>query len=262
MKKLFYDLGGKILYKHPVQKILIHNNKAYGVLCKNKKIASDVIVSNADYGHTMTQLLSSCPSKSTLSCSVFVLRLALSTPLSMLSIHNIFIDKDLNKELNATTKNHLPLSPPIYFYYPAAVDDSFREDHMFTINIMIRVPHLGSGMTWDTQTLSHLRTLCLKGLSQITKIQDISSFIISEQMSTPSDLEQQFNYSYGAAFGLAPTLFQSMMFRPQPVAKSIANLYFVGSSIHPGNGASIVMKGAALTTKEILKSIHYLPTYH
>lgn len=262
LEKAFNDLGGQILYKHPVQKILTKNNRAYGVLYKNKKIVSDLIVSNADYGHTMTQLLSfphsylkqkKFCSKLMMSCSVFLLRLVLSTPLPMLSTHNIFIDNHLNRELKATAKKHLPVTPPIYFYYPAAIDDNFKTDQMVTMNIMVRVPHLGSPITWNAQTICSMRQLCLKGLSHITGIDDISPLIVNENISTPLELKQEFNCSYGAAFGLAPTLFQSMMFRPQPVLKSISHLYFVGSSIHPGNGVSIVMKGAELTTKEILK---------
>lgn len=262
LEKAFNDLGGTILFNHPVKQILVHQDKAYGVLCENKKIASDVIVSNADYGYTMTQLLSSPESyfnpkkllpKPTLSCSVFLLRLVLSRPLPMLSTHNVFINKHLSRELKAIIQNHLPSTPPLYFYYPAAVDEHFRSDQMVNIHIMIRVPNLSSHITWTPQNKNAMREICITGLAHITGIPDIEASIVREHMSTPLTLEHEFNYTYGAAFGLAPTLFQSIMFRPQPVAKSVSRLYFVGSSIHPGNGASIVMKGAELTTKEILK---------
>ena len=262
LEKAFYDLGGKMLYKHSVQNILIENNRAYGVLCKNKKIEADIIVSNADYRYTVTQLLSYSNaymnfSKSTaspvMSCSVFMLHLVLSRPLPMLNIHNIYINDHINEEFKATAKGHLPITPPLYIYYPGAIDENFKTDEEFGINMMLRVPNLSSQITWNTQTISTLRTIFLEGLSEITGIKNIHQYIVTEGMSTPLDLRNQFNCAYGAAFGLAPTLFQSIMFRPQPISKSISGLYFVGSSIHPGNGVSIVMKGAKLTTEEILK---------
>ncbi len=262
LEKAFFDLGGKILYKHSVQNILIDNNRAYGVLCKNKKIEADIIVSNADYRYTVTQLLSYSnayinSSKSTappvMSCSVFMLRLVLSRPLPMLNIHNIFINEDLNKEFKATAKGHLPITPPLYIYYPGAIDENFKTEEEFGINIMLRVPNLSSQITWNAQTISTLRAICLEGLSEITGIKNIHQYIVAEGISTPLELRNEFNCAYGAAFGLAPTLSQSIMFRPQPVSKSISGLYFVGSSIHPGNGVSIVMKGAKLTAEEILK---------
>jgi phytoene desaturase len=39
---------------------------------------------------------------------------------------------------------------------------------------------------------------------------------------------------------------QSIMFRPQAKSKQIKNLYFVGSSTHPGNGVTMVMKSAKI----------------
>lgn len=55
----------------------------------------------------------------------------------------------------------------------------------------------------------------------------------------------------GATFGLKPTLFQSNNWRPQAKAKRIENLYFAGSSNHPGAGVPIVLTSAKIAVEEI-----------
>ncbi len=93
-----------------------------------------------------------------------------------------------------------------------------------------------------------MRTLCLKSLAELTKLSSIEAYILHESISTPVDLAQKFNCYQGAAFGLAPSFFQNAWLKPQPICSSIQNLYFTGTSIHPGNGISIVMEGAKIVS--------------
>jgi phytoene desaturase len=76
-----------------------------------------------------------------------------------------------------------------------------------------------------------------------------------ERVMTPKDWETQFNLQYAATFGLKPILLQSNFFRPQTKALKIANLYFAGTSTHPGAGIPIVMKSAKIATDVIMKDL-------
>ena len=69
---------------------------------------------------------------------------------------------------------------------------------------------------------------------------------------TPPDFESKFNAYNGACFGLRPTLTQSNHLRPQSKAKDCENLYFTGSSTHPGAGVPIVLLSAKIATEELL----------
>jgi phytoene desaturase len=100
-----------------------------------------------------------------------------------------------------------------------------------------------------------LEDLCIRKLAQITGVKNLRDLIITKTTSTPLDLKNKFNCWQGAAFGLAPSFLQSVLFRPQIKRKGIEQLYLVGSSIHPGNGISIVMKGAKLTAQQIMIDI-------
>jgi len=147
----------------------------------------------------------------------------------------------------------LPSNPPLYLYCPSHFDPSFQNPCPSCINIMMRVPNLCKQInTWNNDTVQKLEDLCISKLIQITGIENLRESIIAKSTSTPLDLKSNFNCWQGAAFGLAPSYLQSVMFRPQIKLKGTEQLYFVGSSIHPGNGISIVMKGAKLTAQQIM----------
>ena len=86
-----------------------------------------------------------------------------------------------------------------------------------------------------------------------TKIDNFEDLIEFERIVTPKDFEGRFNAYNGATFGLAPTLFQSNYYRPHNKASHCENLYFVGSSVHPGAGVPIVLTSAKLTANEVMK---------
>ena len=65
--------------------------------------------------------------------------------------------------------------------------------------------------------------------------------------------EQNFNAYNGATFGLRPTLFQSAYFRPHNKFDYAENLYFCGSSVHPGAGVPTVLQSAKRSVEELLR---------
>lgn len=64
---------------------------------------------------------------------------------------------------------------------------------------------------------------------------------------------ETFGLFKGGSFGIAPSLFQSGVFRPQVKPYPLENLYAVGASIHPGGGIPIVMQGARLMAEQLLQ---------
>lgn len=253
----FSDLGGHLYCNRTVTSIKMDGSKAIGLQVDHEFVPADIVVSNADVTFTMQNLLPQAKQankagKSTMSCSVFVLRLALETAFPMLSTHNIVLPQSTQAEMEAVSEGKLPGSPPLYIYYQSHLDSASKNTCASCINIMVRVPNRGAYQAWDSTTTQKLKELCIQALIDITGIKHLRDSIISQSMSTPLDLENQYNCWQGAAFGLAPSYFQSVLFRPQLKQKGTTQLYFVGSSIHPGSGISIVMKGAKLTAQQII----------
>lgn len=264
LKQAFEALGGKIHLSSPVEYITMKENKANGVIVNKKQILGDYVISNADYSYTMRNLLKGkkglvkwkkkCTNYK-YTCSVFMLKLCFKKKFDSLNVHNIYINKEFKKEINYIFKGRLPKSPPLYIYYPSCIDDSFANGDFSCMNIMIRVPNLSyKNIHWNEKNISLLRSICLKNLKEITKCTELEKLIVYEECLTPTMLKNKFNFTNGAAFGIAPTLFQNLIFRPQLTIPTIKNLYFVGSSIHPGNGVSIVMKNAEQVAEYIIKN--------
>ena len=101
--------------------------------------------------------------------------------------------------------------------------------------------------------MKSLRNRTISALKNIPGLGDNEENIIYENYLTPQDLKDRFNSYGGTAFGLSPTLTQTNYFRPHLKSDHVKNLYFVGSSVHPGPGVSIVLLSSKLVVETILK---------
>lgn len=63
MERLFLELGGKVHYNSPVEKILIEDKQAYGILLRDKEILADYVVCNADFPYAIKNLVQDTAAK-------------------------------------------------------------------------------------------------------------------------------------------------------------------------------------------------------
>jgi len=106
---------------------------------------------------------------------------------------------------------------------------------------------------WDFGMTEAYKDKIMDMVEKIPGFEDIKKNIEVLKIFSPKTYGYKFNLEYGATFGLKPTLFQSVYFRPQTKFKTIENLYFAGSSNHPGAGVPIVLASAKLAVNDILK---------
>lgn len=260
LEKLVLDLGGSINTSSAVKEIIFNNKKAVGVKVKNRTKFSDIVVCSTDYSYAMSKLISSKkiePFKTDInnfkySCSTFILYLALDKKYPVLNIHNIYINKDFKKNLEAPFYNKLSKDPSLYIYCPSSIDNSLCPKNCETINVMVRVPNLLSkDIVWNTSTIKNIEKSIFKILCGIKGLEDIKSHIVYKSYLTPEDFKNTYNTYYGSAFGISHNLNQSLIFRPQYSIPKIHNLYFTGASIHPGNGISMVLKSSKICADSI-----------
>lgn len=268
LEKLFLELGGRINYNAPIDTVVYNNKIAKGIIYKEKLITADRIVLNVDYINSQQRLLhrqlknpniisSVINTKKRdfdLSCSTFIIHLGFSTKFDNLEVHNIFIDKNFKKEIKRVFEGKLPETPSLYIYYPSAKDETFCSNKSHSVmNVMVRVPNLQAlDICWSKDTKMKLYNSCIDTLEKILRVKTLRSKILFSKITTPIDFEKKYNYYKGCCFGIGHTYFQSLVFRPQIKDKVLKNLYYVGSSIHPGNGASIVMDCAEILSREII----------
>ncbi|MCJ7688589.1 MAG: FAD-dependent oxidoreductase, partial [Clostridiaceae bacterium] len=225
---------------------------------------ADIVICNADFPYAVTNLIKDKKNrgkyneekiyKMKYSCSTFIMYLGLKKKYPQLQVHNHFLGEYFKNNIEAAFKGKLPENPSLYIYCPSKIDETMAPKDKESINIMVRVPNLlFNEIHWDEKTIEELRKQIFKTLSSIDGLGDIEKNIIHEKYLTPKDLKDSFNSYGGAAFGLSHTLTQTNYFRPHLKLKWIKNLYFVGSSVHPGTGVSIVLLSSKLVVQEILK---------
>ncbi|MGL4799525.1 MAG: phytoene desaturase family protein, partial [Cellulosilyticaceae bacterium] len=255
LTKLFEDLGGCIKYAHPVQQVVTSSKRVTGVLSKCIFYPADRVILNTDLPYARRKLLPhTTRSTFTQSCSTFVIHLGLSKHFDALSTHNLCINHHFKEEIERVFQGQLPSTPSLYLYYPSAVDNSYctHPEHS-VLNIMVRVPNLKEApIPWTSKTCEKLYRLCMAFLCTLPGLKDLEAAILYRDFTTPYTFAHNYHYTFGSCFGIAHTYLQSLCFRPQVCDPTYPNLYYVGCSIHPGNGASIVMDGAKLLANTII----------
>lgn len=263
LEKAVLDLGGEIITESTVDEILISKQRAVGIRVATEKIPGDIIVSNADFPYTLSSLIKDQAhqgqytaaklKKMQYTCSTFILYLGLKKPYPQLSVHNLYLNKDFKKNIQYAFTGKLPTEPSFYIYSPSRVDSCMAEEGE-CLSAVVRVPNLmATDIAWNTETVNYVRNSIISALKNIGGLEDIEDNIVYENYLTPQDLMERFNSYGGTAFGLSPTLMQTNYFRPHFKAEAVENLYFVGQSVHPGPGASLVLLSSKLAVEEILK---------
>lgn len=265
LEKVIYQLGGVIETNYTADEIIISDGKAIGIKSKEKEsVFADIIVSNADFPYTMDTLIKSDAHKGKYTankldelkytCSTFIIYLGLKKKYPQLSVHNLYLNTNFKENIDLAFTGHLPVHPSFYIYCPTRIDESMIQSDGECISIVVRVPNLlFTNITWNEDTVGFMRDKTIAALKNIPGLGDAEENIIYEHYLTPQDLKDSFNSYGGTAFGLSPTLTQTNYFRPHFKSEHVRNLYFVGSSVHPGPGASLVLLSSKLVVQEILK---------
>ncbi len=265
MEKRFLELGGSLFLNQSVDEILIKDQKAYGVRVNQKKIFYDAILSNVDFPWTMTHLIKDDKlkgkykikkiNKMKYSTSGFMIYLGLDKKYET-NVHAIRFSKDFQKNIHELFESTLSEDPSFYLYSPSQIDDTVAPNGKEILYVLVPVPSLHESHIKWTQTLKdEFYDKIISMISKIDGFEDIKSHIEISHIFAPSDFENRFNLMFGATFGLRPNATQSLYFRPQATIKKIKDLYFAGSSNHPGAGVPIVLIGAKIAVNELVKDV-------
>jgi len=247
--------GGAIELNTTCGEFIIEGSSLKGIITDKGNFYGDIIICNSDYAYSLknyfndnTQDIIKDENRDfAYSCSVFMLYLGLKKKYDSLAVHNIYIGKNFKKNIEAAFLGKLPQEPSLYIYCPSKIDETMAPPGKDAINVMLRVPNTKeSKISWNNQQIKKMRELLLQNLTKIKGLEDINANIQYENYLTPKDFEERFNSRYGNAFGISHNLPQTAFLRPQIKSPDFDNLYFVGDSIHPGAGVSLVLIGNKL----------------
>lgn len=257
MRSLALELGVTIATSKPVDKILVENGKAVGIVTWGENFMADVILSGADYQHSESildqkyrQYKESYWEKKVFAPSSLLFYIGFDTKLRNVEHHNLFFDTDFElhaKEIYDDPK--WPSKPLFYANFPSQTDKSMAphgcESGFFLIPI---APGLE-----DTDALrSKYFDLIMDRFEKRTGNTIINNIIFKETFCV-NDFIERYNSYKGNAYGMANTLTQTAFLRPNLRSKKVNNLYFTGQLTVPGPGVPPALISGKLVSELIVK---------
>ena len=254
---LFVEMGGTIRYGQEVRRIEVRDGRAACVKTDSSEFPCDLVVSNADVGHTYRDLIDARNrrkytdakvAKFDQSMSCFLLYLGVRKKYDKLEHHTLILSeryKELVRDI--FDRKVVPEDFSLYLHTPTRTDPSLAPEGCESIYVLAPVANNRSGVDWKTlgpvmteRILSSLESWGLEGLRENLDVLKVV---------TPDDFQHGLNSLDGNAFGLTPSLLQTGFLRPHNRSEDVDNLYLVGAGTHPGAGVPGVLLSAEAMEK-------------
>lgn len=239
----------KIHLQHQVEKVVTNGVKAEKVLINGREEYFDQFILNGDFPIAERQLLNRGKSY-TASSGCLLLYFGLDGLYDDVLPHQFYIGEDFGKTMNEIfAKKQLPTDPSYYTFNPSVIDETLAPSGKSVLYVLIPVP---SGTKFDTeeQQLFIEKIITHMEKHAFPRLRERVEWV---EVRTPEDAKKEGLFD-GGSFGIAPSLFQSGIFRPQLKPYKEDNIYAVGASIHPGGGIPIVMQGAKMLSDVLISN--------
>ncbi|WP_173916651.1 NAD(P)/FAD-dependent oxidoreductase [Halobacillus sp. Marseille-Q1614] len=173
------------------------------------------------------------------------------------TIHQFFMSDDFDRHMQQVfLEKTLPDDPSFYTFHPSIIDSSLAPEGKGVLYTLVPVP-ASEHVDWSKK--DELVELVIDQMEK-RGFPDLRKHIEWMRIRTPEDAQRDGLFQ-GGSFGIAPTLFQSGVFRPQLQPYPLDNVFAAGASIHPGGGIPIVMQGAKLLADHLQLLIEHRHNY-
>ena len=263
MGRLFKELGGTLRTNAEVTGIRVEGGKAVGVETAEEFLPAELVVSNADVGHTYKHLIAPEHrrrwtdrkiNRTDFTMSCFLLYLGTKKQYPQLEHHTLILAeryKDLLKDI--FDKKILPDDFSMYLHVPTRTDPGMAPEGSESMYVLVPVANNQSGLDWEAlkegfadKILTFLEEWGMEGLKENLEVL---------HLFTPDDFESQLNAMHGNAFAVEPKFTQTAWFRPHNRSEDVQGLYLVGAGTHPGAGVPGVFLSAETTYGSIAEDM-------
>lgn len=250
--ELALSLGVELHLQEPVERILVQDERAAGVLTAKARYQAEVVVSNMDVVPTYQRLMPNRRApKRTLgeerSSSAIVFYWGLRGTFPELGLHNIFFSRDYLGEFeHLFVRKDLFEDPTVYVNITSKLapqDAPAGGENWF---VMINAP-ANEGQDWDG-LVARSREAVLSKLERMLG-RSLRAQIEVEDVLDPRRLEAR-TFSYkGSLYGTSSNDRMAAFLRHPNFHSGIRGLYFAGGSVHPGGGIPLCLLSAKITSE-------------
>lgn len=257
MAKVIALQGGRLMLDTEADEILLRDGRTTGVrLADGATIPADVVVSNADAGHTYDRLLRNQPrrrwttrklGRKRWSMGLFVWYFGTKgTRLKWPDVghHTILVGPRYKDHIrDIFIRGRLAEDMSLYVHRPSVTDPSVAPPGDDTFYALSPVPHLGIGTTdWATEAEPYRQKI--QRMLEERLLPGLGDHLTEQLVFTPDTFQSRYLSPYGSGFSIEPRILQSAWFRPHNVSEEAKGLYLVGAGTHPGAGLPGVIASA------------------
>lgn len=259
MQALAEELGVTIKTNQKVEKIVVEDRNAVGLVINGDSLASDIVVSGADYHHTESllepkyrQYSEAYWSRRTFAPSALLFYVGFSKKLKNVSHHSLFFDVDFEAHArDIYDAPQWPEAPLFYASFPSITDThcapADNEAGIFLIP-------LAPGLIDIPEIREEYFEKIMSRFEYITN-QEVNNYVIFKESFCINDFIADYNSYKGNAYGLANTLMQTAFLRPKLKSKKVGNMFFTGQLSVPGPGVPPSLISGKLVAGLIQKEI-------
>jgi phytoene desaturase len=259
MVSLAEQLGVNFVNNANVEEIIIDSdNKVQGLVVNGKNIATDLVLSGADYAHTETLLPQKARQYSTqywdkrvFAPSSLLFYVGFDKKLENVEHHTLFFDTDFDVHAQSIYDTITwPEKPLFYASFPSITDDALAPKGKEAATFLIP---LAPGLEDNDELREKYFNIIIERLERLTG-QNVKENIIFKESYCVNDFIKDYNSFKGNAYGLANILTQTAFLRPKIKSKKVKNLYFTGQLTVPGPGVPPSLISGKIASDLILKT--------
>ena len=257
MESLAIELGVKFQTNANIEKIIVENKTAIAIQVNGEIIASDLILSGADYHHTETLLDQEHRAYSekywdsrVFAPSSLLFYVGFNKKIENISHHALFFDVDFYQHAkDIYDEPQWPKEPLFYANFPSVTDKTAAPEGMESGFFLVP---LAPGINDTEELREEYFDKIIDRFETLTQ-QSVKNNIIFKQSFCKNDFVSEYNSYKGNAYGMANTLLQTAFLRPKLKSKKVKNLYFTGQLTVPGPGVPPALISGKLVSELINK---------
>lgn len=247
---------GEILFKSPVEKILIENGRVAGITVKGLKLSASIVISNADIRHTVCGMIGEqyFPpryiqriKKMQPSLSIFIVYIATDIDLAALNIaHESFCYRDFDHEQNFGNTRNGDITW-LSITAPTLVDPELAPSGQHLLMLTTLLPYQAAE-SWQRVKPVYIDTMVQIAGHYIPRLEEHILFI---EGGSPATMLRYTHNHQGAAYGWDVSPNQVGPARI-PNQSPIEGLYFAGHWTSPGGGVYGVSVSGVQVAQKVL----------
>ena len=159
MERLATELGVRFHLNSQVERVVVTQGPARGIMVEEGEIEADAVLANADLPYAYRELLAGSADKDfklrgreklRYTASAFMLYLGVDRKLENMVHHNFYLSGRYRENFEAIFRDRtLPEEPSFYAVVPTKSEPRMAPDGMESLFVLVPVPHLGPNVDWE-----------------------------------------------------------------------------------------------------------------